>query len=150
MVSINDLKELMLYKKQFYLPIDMKNKKFGSAIILMTPNFQSSKLAMTAPYTVNRLYFESYYVEKSITGLIQNESVNILDGSDEYLVEAALSSSERKSIPDEDFGIPSQRRYPLNDKKHVLLAIKFFNHVESTYEQELARNIIKKIKRIWS
>ena len=146
MVSINDLKELMLYKKQFYLPIDMKNKKFGSAIILMTPNFQSSKLAMTAPYTVNRLYFESYYVEKSITGLIQNESVNILDGSDEYLVEAALSSSERKSIPDEDFGIPSQRRYPLNDKKHVLLAIKFFNHVESTYEQELARNIIKKIK----
>ena len=75
MVSLNDIKDLTLYKKQFYLPIDLNNKKNGAAITLLTPNFQSSMIAMTAPFTVNHRYYESYYVEKAITKLIQNESV---------------------------------------------------------------------------
>ena len=147
MVSLDDLKELILYKKPFFLPIDPKDKRKGSAIMLLTPNYKSSMFAMTAPYTINRRYFESYYFEKSITRYIKNESVYDMDNSDEYIFEEALSTKERKELSDSDFGLPSQRRYPMPDKSHVLSAIRFFNHVEKEYEAELAKNIIKKIKK---
>lgn len=146
MVSLNDLKELTLYKKQFYLPINLKDKKRGSAITLLTPNFQSSMIAMTSPFTVNNRYFESYYIEKVINRLIQNESV-VNTTHDTYVFEEALTTKERNNLSDDDFGIPELKKYPMPDKKHVLMAIRFFNYVEKEYEEELASNIIKKIKQ---
>ena len=146
MVSLNDIKDLTLYKKQFYLPIDLNNKKNGAAITLLTPNFQSSMIAMTAPFTVNHRYYESYYVEKAITKLIQNESVVNMEDSGEYIFEKALTSDQKKNLPDDCFGIPELKKYPMPDKEHVLLAIRFFNHVEDKYEKELASNIIKRIE----
>ena len=148
MVSIDDLKELTLYKKPFYLPINAKDKKKGASIMLLTPNYKSSMLAMTAPYAINRRYYESYYVEKSITRFIRTEKESMIEPEDpgEYIFEETLSSKERKELKDSDFGLPSQRRYPMPDESHVLSAIRFFNHVEEEYEKELASNIIKKIK----
>ena len=74
------------------------------------------------------------------------ESVVDILTYEDYIEEAALSSKERNDLPASEFGLPKQRRYPLNDEKHVLLAIRFFNHVEEQYEKELARNIIRKVK----
>lgn len=59
----------------------------------------------------------------------------------DYINEMARSKMDPSS-----FGIPSQKKYPMNDAKHVKLAIRFFNHVDKEHEQELARNIKKKIK----
>lgn len=53
---------------------------------------------------------------------------------------------KRSDIPTDQFGIPEERKYPLDTEAHVLSAIKFFNYVSDKYEEELARNIIKKIK----
>jgi len=147
MVSIDDLKDLMMYKKPFFLPVVEKDKRRGSSIMLLTPNYKSSMLAMTAPYSINRRYFESYYVEKSITRYIVDESVVEMEDLGEYVFEATLSSKQRNDLDDSDFGIPELRKYPMPDKNHVLAAIKFFNHVEDKYEKELADNIIKKIKK---
>lgn len=58
------------------------------------------------------------------------------------LDEAKLKANERK-----EFGLPKQKKYPMPDKAHVLAAIRMFNHVEPQYEEELARNIIKKMKQ---
>lgn len=146
MVSLDDLKELVLYKKPFYLPIDLKDKRRGSTIMLMTPSFQSSKSSMTAPYMVNRRYFESYFIEKATERLIYNESVIPAHDYGEYINEEAMTSSMRNSLSDDEFGIPKYRRYPLNDEEHILLAIRFFNHIEPKFEKELAANIIKKVK----
>lgn len=63
------------------------------------------------------------------------------------LDESKLSSKQRNAIDSKEFGLPSQRRYPLNDRAHVLAAIRLFNHVEPQYEKELAKNIIKKMKQ---
>ena len=62
------------------------------------------------------------------------------------LNEAKLSAADRKGIADSDFGIPSQRRYPMPDKAHVLSAIRFFPKVDAEHEEELARNIKRKMK----
>ena len=56
-----------------------------------------------------------------------------------------VSESGRSDLPDSAFGIPELRKYPLDTEAHVLSAIKFFNYVEPKYEEELAKNIIKKI-----
>lgn len=145
MVSLEDIKDLVMYKKPFFLPIDEKDKKKGSSIVLMTPNYKSSMIAMTAPYTINRKYFESYYFEKAIVKYIKNESVYNEEDLGEYLFEATLSTEDRENLKDSDFGIPSLRKFPMPNKDHVLAAIRMFNHVASKYEEELARNIIKKI-----
>lgn len=61
------------------------------------------------------------------------------------LLEEKLSTKERNQLPDSEFGIPSQRRFPLHDKTHVEASIRLFGHVDQEHEEELARNIIKKM-----
>lgn len=65
-----------------------------------------------------------------------------------YLIftEDKLSSKERNQLSDEEFGIPELRKYPLNNKSHVVSAVKFFNYSKPKYEKELARRIIKKME----
>ena len=46
-----------------------------------------------------------------------------------------------------DFGIPELKKYPMPDEDHVISAIRFFNHVEAAYEEELAFNILKYMKK---
>lgn len=91
MVSIEDLKDLLLYKKSFYLPVVEKDRRKGSSVVLLTPNYKSSLIAMSAPYVVNRKYYESYYMERAITRYIKNESVyRSEDEPGEYLFEYHL------------------------------------------------------------
>lgn len=54
---------------------------------------------------------------------------------------------KRSELPDNVFGIPEERKYPMPDKRHTLSAIKLFGHVEPKYEEELAKNIIKNMKK---
>lgn len=75
MLYLDDLKYMKLYNKKIYLPIDLSNKRNGSAILLLTPNYETSLKLLNNNFTVNqnRSYI-SYYVEKDIMYTIQNES----------------------------------------------------------------------------
>lgn len=47
----------------------------------------------------------------------------------------------------ENYGLPDEKKYPMPDKKHVLLAIKFFNSTEDPEKQKiLAANLNNRIK----
>ena len=48
-------------------------------------------------------------------------------------------------MKDKEFGIPEQKRFPLDTKDHVMSAIRFFNYADPAYEKELANAIIRKI-----
>ena len=61
--------------------------------------------------------------------------------------ESTLPSKERSKLDDDVFGIPSLRKYPLNDKSHVLAAIRMFNRVDRKHEKELAHNIIAAMEK---
>ncbi len=152
MVLLDDVKNLVLYKKPFFLPIDEDDKKRKSLIMLLTPNYQSSINAMNSPYIINRRYFESYYLEKNVYRYINSEGYIENPNNEKYLVnvsESQLSSSDRNNLPDSAFGLPKWRQWPMPDKEHVLLAIRFFNYVEEKFEKELASNITKKIKEFF-
>lgn len=53
----------------------------------------------------------------------------------------------RAQLPDEVFGIPQERKYPMPDKRHTISAIKLFNHVEDKYEEQLAKAVVKNMKK---
>lgn len=53
----------------------------------------------------------------------------------------------RAQLPDEVFGIPQERKYPMPDQRHTISAIKLFNHVEDKYEEQLAKAVIKNMKK---
>lgn len=44
------------------------------------------------------------------------------------------------------YGIPEQRKFPLDSRAHVISAIKFFNYAEPKYRKALATRLIQKIK----
>ena len=58
-----------------------------------------------------------------------------------------FNGKKRSELPDEVFGIPQERKYPMPDEKHTRSAIKLFNHVEPKYEEQLAKAIIKNMKK---
>lgn len=62
---------------------------------------------------------------------------------DDYLGEAAMKSAARNKLSDDQFGLPEDRKYPLNDAKHVRLAVKMFGHCEEGKRKKLAGNILK-------
>lgn len=53
----------------------------------------------------------------------------------------------RAQLPDEVFGIPQERKYPMPDRRHTISAIKLFSHVEDKYEEQLAKAVIKNMKK---
>ena len=53
----------------------------------------------------------------------------------------------RAQLPDEVFGIPQERKYPMPDRRHTISAIKLFNHVEDKYEEQLAKAVVKNMKK---
>lgn len=57
--------------------------------------------------------------------------------------EAAMKAAKRNKLSDDQFGLPSQRKFPLNDQKHVRLAVQMFKHCPEKDRPELARNIRK-------
>ena len=76
MLYFDDLKYMKLYKKKcVYLPINYKDKKNGSAILLLSPNYAVSNMLMNNDFCVNaNNAFVSYYLEKDIMYTINHES----------------------------------------------------------------------------
>ncbi len=58
-----------------------------------------------------------------------------------------VMESTRSELPDSAFGIPEERKYPLDTEARVRSAIKFFNYVDARYEKQLAENILKAMKK---
>lgn len=87
MICVNELKDLKIYSRPLYLPINMKDKKRGSAVFLLTPNIKSSLNTMALPYIINNNLFNSYYLERNINYIINNESVATPFITDDYIHE---------------------------------------------------------------
>lgn len=160
MLFTENLKPLKIYRRPLFLPTVESDKKKKSAVFLLTPNYESSKGLMNSDLLINKLRFQSYYIEKDLTYFISSKVMNKVDDvtesyvrnfteSDFYHSLYEMSTAERNKLKDSDFGLPKKRKYPLHDRAHVKLAIKFFNHVDKEDEEELARNINKAIGKFF-
>lgn len=69
--------------------------------------------------------FEWDWIEKERRHDLVKSNIEI---ENQLIQESALSSEDRNDLIDKSFGLPSLRKYPLNDKEHVLQASP---HVQS-------------------
>lgn len=90
MFFVDELKDFKMYKKKFLYPIDSTNKKFNSAVILISPSLDSSINIINHELASNR-FVKSYYVEKSILYFIQQENgIPTLRKEDDIVLTEAL------------------------------------------------------------
>lgn len=84
MKMMNELKHMMLYssKKKVYAPIDEKDRRKNSAILLLTPNLEESSKLMKLPYIYNPNLFQSFYVDRNVMAYIDNVKEKDLDIED--------------------------------------------------------------------
>lgn len=151
MIFIEKMKNLRLYKTESFLPTLKTDKKKGSAIVMLTPHFESSKKVMNNKMFVNSNRFSSYYLEKDVSYYINSKVIEEVDESaiinDLYEADEILEETKRSELPDDAFGVPSKRKFPLDTEAHVRSAIKFFNYVDPEDEEELARRIKAAMKK---
>ena len=150
MIFVDQMKNFKIYKTKTFLPTLKDDKKKYSAILLMTPNFESSNKLMNSNLFVNKLRYMSYYLEKDISFYINSKVVEEIEESKIISERQELEScleTKRSELDDDDFGVPSKRKFPLDTEAHVRSAIRFFNYVDPEDEEELARRIIKAIKK---
>lgn len=86
----------------------------------------------------------------------ENDVSAIYGGVFDYALEYGhtIDADVRESLDDEDFGIPSERKYPLRvpgnkrlTEELVGKAIQMFHYCKPEWKIELAKNIISIIKR---
>lgn len=53
-----------------------------------------------------------------------------------------LNAEERRELPDDAFGIPSRREFPLVDAAHVRAAESYFRYAPEADKPALARRIL--------
>lgn len=58
-----------------------------------------------------------------------------------------LNESARSELPNSSFGIPEDRKFPLDSKEHVKSAIKLFGHAEESKKKSLAKRIYSAAKK---
>lgn len=58
-------------------------------------------------------------------------------------LEADLTQAEKDKLPASAFGLPKERKWPLNDENHVRQAIRYFGRCPQEQQRELAKNILK-------
>lgn len=99
MFFVDELKDLKMYKKKFLYPINDSNKKLNSAVVLLTPNLDSSIRVINHELANNR-FVRSYYVEKSILYVIQQENgLPVLKKEDDVVLEALRDITiEKKDV----------------------------------------------------
>lgn len=88
MFFIDELKDFKMYKKKFLYPINNANKKQDSAIILLSPNMDSSIGIINHDLALNK-FIRCYYIEKSILYVVQQENgLPVLKKEDDIVLES--------------------------------------------------------------
>ena len=103
MIFINEMEDMKIYNKPFFAPINMDNRKKEALAYLLTPNIESSKKIMLNPMMINRLYYQSYYLEKNVNYFINSSTLESADINEEYLREANSNYLDYLEYIDEDF-----------------------------------------------
>lgn len=99
MIYVNDIIPMKMYRKPFMLPIDMKDKKKNSAVMLLTPNFNSTLNVLNnkliSGMEKNFDYYQSYYIEKDISAYING---TIAESVELDITESAYKVDHNRSL----------------------------------------------------
>lgn len=96
MRMMSELNHLYLYSadKKVYVPIDERDKRHNSAVMLLTPSMESTMHIMQLPYVYNPALFTSFYIDRNVSAYINKANVEEFDEKEaETLSEAMVHAS---------------------------------------------------------
>jgi hypothetical protein len=64
-----------------------------------------------------------------------------------YSTEKAMTSAERKKLPTTVYGLPKEKKFPLNDAAHVRSAMSYFHKCAERDKPALANKILAAAKK---
>ena len=110
MRMMDELKHMYLYSsnKSVHIPIDEKDKRRNSAILLLTPNIEVSSSLMKLPYIYNPNLFTSFYIDRNVMAYIDGtDNIDFDENEEESISEAMLKgwTSKVKFKFDEDTSV---------------------------------------------
>lgn len=124
---------------------------------LLTHNYQSEvdlKLALQSAIKDGKLKpgddIEAFMRDNSLDFESNDIALPELTINPDEVVFEAVSIADsimEETYPDDCYGLPDRKAYPMPDAKHVKSAIRFFNYVKPEEEKELASNINKNIRK---
>ena len=98
MFFLDEIIKNKISKKKILLPLNDENKKKGSVVHLLTPNFNSSTNIINHPNIIGK-YFSSYYMEKSPLYYINSKNGSVVESSsivNEIQVDKFISDKDEK------------------------------------------------------
>ena len=75
MILLEKVKDLKIYRTQMYFPTLKDDKKKQSMIMLLSPNYNASKNIINSKLFVNKLRYNSYYLEKNLSYFINDKKL---------------------------------------------------------------------------
>ena len=106
MRMMDELKHLFLYssKKKVYVPIDEMDKRKNSAVLLLSPNAETSIQLTKMPYLYNPNLFKSYYIDRNVDAYIKSVDPEVLDfdEQEEEILSESLFSNDNVKFKIED------------------------------------------------
>lgn len=100
MIFIEKMKNFKIYKTPMFLPTLENDKKRKSIILLMTPNFESSKKIMENPMFINNLRYSSYYMKRDVSYYISGKNVKEDELEESYNSDNTISELSLKFLPE--------------------------------------------------
>ncbi len=134
MRTMDELKPLYLYssKKRVYVPIDEKDRKKNSAILLLSPSIESSCNMMKLPYIYNPGLYNAFYIDRNVMAYLDNTNENDIDFDEvkeESLSEAMIFSW-------------GKTKFKFNDG----IGMMDKNYTEEIFNKKEVSNIIHKLE----
>lgn len=97
---MDELKPLFLYSanKKVYVPVDEKDKRHNSAILLLTPSLESSSKLMKLPYIHNPNLFTSFYIDRNVKAYLAgaDDSIDFDEKEEETVSESMVRNWNTK------------------------------------------------------
>lgn len=134
MRMIDELKPLFLYSanKKIYAPIDEKDRRKGSAILLLTPDLDTSMDLMKLNYIHNPNLFTSFYIDRNVMAYINNnkDAIDFDEVEEEKISESMMN-----------LGWTSKIKFKFEDGVSTMDR----NYIEKEYNYKNASQICKLI-----
>lgn len=115
MRMMDELKHLFLYssKKKVYVPIDEMDKRKNSAVLLLSPNTETSIQLTKMSYLYNPNLFKSYYIDRNVDAYIKSVDPEVLDfdEQEEEILSESLFSNDNVKFKIEDGTSYVDRKY---------------------------------------
>lgn len=91
MYFLDELNDMKLYRRKVAFPINEKNKKHGSAVIVLSPDATNGVRSIVQNDMIIPKYFNAYYTERSVLYYVNHENgFEEIDENNEVLTEGKL------------------------------------------------------------